>query len=47
VEPEEAQDEQDDDDKADEIDDAVHGGHLAPQSNFGLCGFKLKAAEIT
>ena len=29
VKPEKAQDEQDDDHKADEIDDAVHGGHLA------------------
>jgi hypothetical protein len=47
VKPKEAQDEQDDDDKADEIDDAVHAGHLAPQSNFGLCGFELKAVGIT
>jgi hypothetical protein len=38
VKPKKAEDEQDDDHKADEIDDAVHGGHLARHNPSADCG---------
>ena len=45
MKPKKAEDKQDDDHKADEIDDAVHGGHLARHNPSSDCAGSNKERE--